>query len=59
MRIMAMEDTVLVSWQMFILCELSTDRMASSDVIGFSTYLFIYLAEKSFGDRIRGDGEKI
>lgn len=58
-RIMAMEDTVWVSWKMFILCELSTNRMASSEDIGFSTYLSIYLAEKSFEDRIRGDGEKI
>lgn len=58
-RIMAMEDTVWVSWKMFILCELSTNRMASSEDIGFSTYLSIYLAEKSFENRIRGDGKKI
>lgn len=56
---MTMEDTVLVIWKMFILCELSKDRMLSSEDIGFLTYLSIYLAEKSFEERIRGDGEKI
>lgn len=59
LRTMAMEDIVLVTWKMLILCELSTDKMESSEDIGFSTYLSIYLAEKSFEDRIRGDGEKI
>ena len=59
MRTMAMQDTVLVIWKMFILCELSKDRMLSSEDIGFLTYLSIYLAEKSCEERIRGDGEKI
>ena len=44
---------------MFILCELSKDdRMLSSEDIGFLTYLSIYLAEKSFEERIRGDGRE-
>lgn len=58
-RTTAMEDTFLVIWKMFMLCELSKDRMLSSEDIGFLTYLSIYLAEKSFEERIRGDGEKI
>ena len=58
MRTMAMEDTVLVIWKMFILCEVSKDRMLSSEDIGFLTYLSIYLAEKSFEERIRGDGRE-